>query len=325
MEEWSYSKAGVDISEEEKAIKAIAEQLSETFKNRKGVLKDIGTFANLIDIGNGKALALSTDGVGSKVLIAEQLEKYDTVGIDLIAMNVNDLICLGAEPIALVDYLAVRKPNENIMSEIGEGLKKGAEQAGIAIIGGETATLPEIIAGDDNAFDIAGTAVGIVETEKAVTGENIKEGDVLIGLLSSGIHSNGLTLARKLLHDKSDLVELLTPTKIYVKEILNLLDKVEVTGLANITGGGLLNLKRLNENIGFKITNWPEVPEIFKKIQKRGHVPEEEMYKTFNMGIGFCVVVPESEAEKALDTLNEAMVIGRAVEGNKIIKDNTHY
>ncbi len=325
MEEWSYSKAGVDIFEEERAIKAIAGQLSETFKNRKGVLKDIGTFANLIDIGNGKALALSTDGVGSKVLIAEQLEKYDTVGIDLIAMNVNDLICLGAEPIAMVDYLAVRKPNENIMSEIGEGLKKGAEQAGIAVIGGETATLPEIIAGDDNAFDIAGTSVGIVETEKAVTGENIKEGDVLIGLLSSGIHSNGLTLARKLLHDKEDLVELLTPTKIYVKEILNLLDKVEVTGLANITGGGLLNLKRLNKNIGFEITNWPEVPKIFKKIQKRGHVPEEEMYKTFNMGIGFCVVVPEEKAEKALDTLNEAMVIGRAVEGNKIIKGNIHY
>lgn len=325
MDEWTYSKAGVDINREERAIKAIVRQLSETFKNRKGVLQDIGTFANLIDIGGGRALALSTDGVGSKILVAQELEKYDTVGIDLIAMNVNDLICLGAEPIAMVDYLAVRKPNERMMSEIGEGLKKGAEQAGIAIIGGETATLPEIIAGGDDGFDIAGTAVGIVETEKAVTGENIQEGDVLIGLLSSGIHSNGLTLARKLLHDKSDLVELLTPTKIYVKEIMNLLDKVEVTGLANITGGGLLNLKRLNEKIGFKITNWPEVPEIFKKIQKRGHVPEEEMYKTFNMGIGFCVIVPEEKAEKALDTLNEAMVVGRAVEGNRVVKEGIEY
>ncbi len=323
MENWTYSKAGVNISEEEKSIKAIASALEKTLKNRP-VLQDIGTFANLVDIGNDRALAMSTDGVGSKVLVAQALEKYDTIGIDLIAMNVNDLICLGAEPIAMVDYLAVRKPSEKIMAEIGKGLAEGAEQAGIAIIGGETATLPEIIAGDEKAFDLAGTAVGIVEKEKIIDGSKIKPGDVLIGLPSSGIHSNGLTLARKVL-GKEDYPELLIPTMIYVKKILNLIKNAEVHGLAHMTGGGLKNLLRLNKNIGFEITNWPEVPEIFKKIQEKGRVPEQEMYQTFNMGIGFCVVVPENEKEKALNLLKDAIVLGKAVEGNKVKKGNLIY
>ena len=238
----------------------------------------------------------------------------------MIAMNVNDLICVGAEPIALVDYLAVKEPNDEVFAEIAKGVYEGAKQSGIAIVGGETAVLPELV----NGFDLAGTAIGVVEKEKVITGRKIKPGDAVIGIESSGIHSNGLTLARKLLipkyglhyeYDGRELWEhLLEPTRIYVKPILELLESVEVKGLAHITGGGLLNLKRLTE-YGFSL-EMPEIKGIFKLIHESG-VPLEEMFRVFNMGIGFVAVVAHEEKEKALEVLNKyysAFEIGNIVE-----------
>ena len=316
----SYAEAGVNRKEEDESVASITSILTSTFNNQPGrVMAGIGHFANLIDIGNGQALVMSTDGVGSKMMIAERLQKYDTVGIDMVAMNVNDILCLGATPIALVDYLAVEKHDPAIMKEIARGIKRGADEAGIAVIGGETATLPDMIKG----LDLAGTTVGLVDKDKVVTGEAIEEGDVLIGLPSSGIHSNGLTLARKVLdlNDVNVLAELLTPTKIYVEPILDLLEKVKVKGMAHMTGGGLLNLKRLNEEMGFNIERWPEPQGIFEKIKNAGNIPEEEMYKTFNMGIGFCVVVSKGIAVKALDILDKEnpTVLGHATKGNEIM------
>jgi len=243
----TYSESGVDIFKEEKAIKRI---LSSIKTQRKGIGKPLGGhYAGMIEFGE-HALVLCTDGVGSKVEIASEIKKWDTVGIDCIAMNVNDAICVGAEPLAFVDYLAIDDPLPEITKEIGKGLGKGAELSNISIIGGETASLPEII----NGFDLAGTCLAYVKKTDIITGEKIAPGDVIIGLSSSGIHSNGYTLARKVVqnadlfycdkfpdgfyHRKTIGEVLLTPTQIYVKEIVELLKHVKVHGLAHITGGG---------------------------------------------------------------------------------------
>lgn len=316
---WTYSSSGVDRDEEAKTVDSITGILSSTFENQHGkVIATMGHFANLIDIGHGQAIVMSTDGVGSKMLIAERLKKYDTVGIDMMAMNVNDILCLGATPIALVDYLAVEKHDKEVVTELARGIVDGANQAGVAVIGGETATLPDMIKGTD----LAGSAIGIIDKDKLITGSSIREGDVLIGLRSSGVHSNGMTLVRKVLDmdDVDILAELLTPTKIYVKPILKLLKHVQVRGMAHMTGGGLLNLKRLNKEIGFEITNWPNPHLIFDKIQRGGNIPEEEMYKTFNMGIGFCVVVSQNDAEKTLEILDkeQPVILGKAISGNHV-------
>lgn len=315
----SYAKAGVDIRREDLAIKGMIGRLSKTFKFREGktgsVLRDIGTFANLIDMGE-YALALSSDGVGSKVLVAQELDKYDTVGIDCVAMNVNDLICLGAEPIAMVDYLALESVNEETTSQIAAGLFEGAQQAGIAIVGGETATLPEIIKGvDKKGFDLAGSVIGTVKKDAIITGEQVSVGDAVIGFKSNGIHSNGLTLARKVV-PKSMWSQLLKPTKIYVKEVLSILGEFRVHGLANITGGGMLNLTRITPH-GFLLDNLPEPDMIFKKIQELGCVSDEEMYKTFNMGVGFCLITDEESAQGIVKKHGldyRLSVIGRVVE-----------
>ena len=329
MANWTYSKSGVNINRADLAKKSIAKILGKT--HSKKVLQKIGHYCAAVDIGNGKAVAITTDGVGTKVLIAQKLGKYDTVGIDCVAMNVNDLICLGITPLAMVDYIAIKKPDEKIISEIGRGLARGAKLANISIVGGETAILPEIIKGENEfAFDLAGTAIGIVEKKKIINGEKIKAGDVLIGLKSSGIHSNGLTLARKVLNaasrtphtaNRKILLELLKPTKIYVKPILKLINSVQVRGLAHMTGGGLMNLLRLNKKIGFKIENWPLPHKIFAQIQRTGKISDFEMFKTFNMGIGFCVVVPKNQAKKTLQILRKEnpIVLGRAVKGTRIL------
>ncbi|MCX6821589.1 MAG: phosphoribosylformylglycinamidine cyclo-ligase, partial [Candidatus Aenigmarchaeota archaeon] len=200
--EFTYAKSGVDISKVKKLHKSMAESLKETFSLRDGkfgkVLTEIGHYAGLIDIGNNKVLALHTDGVGTKVLICQMLDKYDQIGIDAVAMSVNDIICLGAEPVALVDYLAIEEPNDEMINEIMKGLVEGAKQADIAIVGGETAVMKDVITGiKGRGFDLAAMCVGIVDKDKIITGEKIISGDIIIGLESSGIHSNGLTLARK--------------------------------------------------------------------------------------------------------------------------------
>jgi len=310
----TYSESGVDISLEEVTVSALISKLKDTL-NYRDVITESGHFAALVKLGN-RAIAMSTDGVGSKILVAEMMGKYDTIGIDCIAMVVNDILCVGAEPIAMVDYLAVEKPDPKIAAQIGEGLKEGCRQAKVAMIGGETASLPEII----NNFDLAGTGIGIVDVKKIITGEKIIDGDVLIGIESSGIHSNGLSLARKVFfddnsfnvedkvpHDPNTSIgkELLKPTIIYVNPIVELLKTdVEVHGLAHITGGGFTNLKRLKKGSGYIIETLPEPKPIFKAMNKLG-VPLEEMYRVFNMGIGFVVIVKSEDAEKAINIIKK--------------------
>jgi len=316
-----YKSSGVDIEVEEKSINALVSIIKGTLQFRKGkigaAIGDIGSYSGFIEFGD-YALSLATDGVGSKVLVAQKLRKYDTVGIDVIAMNVNDVICNGATPLAFVDYIALEKTSKYMLNEIAKGLLEGAKQSDMPIVGGETATLPDIIKGNGEGFDLAGTCLGVVKKEKIISGKDIAPGDVIIGIESSGIHSNGLTLARKILGE-SDYPELLVPTRIYVKQILDLIEHVKVKGMAHITGSGLLNLKRLKKGIGFDL-NLPEPPMIFKKIMDTG-VEIEEMYKTFNMGTGFVVIISEEDVNKALQILNKyfpSYVIGKVIDQNII-------
>ncbi len=327
-EEMTYAKAGVDIDKESLAISRITNILS-SFK-REGFgrpLHGFGHFSGLIDLGEF-ALALTCDGVGSKILVAKIANKYDTIGIDLVAMNVNDLIAIGAEPLAMLDYISFEKVDENVAEQIAKGLVEGAKKANISFVGGELATLPEIT----RDVDLVGFAVGYVKKDKIISGKDIKEGDIVVGLESSGLHSNGYTLARKVLlgklpkdykiGEKTIIEELLTPTKIYVKEVMEILNKIEVKGLAHITGGGISNLARLSKKYGFLIDNMPEPKEIFKLIQKLGNVSEKEMYRTFNMGIGFCIVVEKTFVDDVISICEKygtkAEVIGRVVKGEGV-------
>lgn len=325
----TYSGAGVDIEKESGVIAAL---ISKIKTNETGFGKPLdlpGHFTGLVDFGDF-ALSLCTDGVGSKVMIADALKKWDTVGIDCMAMNVNDMICIGAKPIAFVDYFAIEEYNQEMAEQIGQGLAKGAKIAGVSIIGGETASLPGIIKG----FDLAGTCLGYIEKSKIITGETIAPEDVIIGLRSSGIHSNGLTLARKIIeraglsyHDDfpgTDLMvgeELLNPTRIYVEEVLDVVNKFTVKGMAHITGGGLRNLSRLKKGAAFTITDPFEPQDVFKSLQQLGDVVDEEMYQTFNMGLGFCIIVDRGEVEEILELLRgkvEAKVVGEVGEGKGV-------
>jgi phosphoribosylformylglycinamidine cyclo-ligase len=305
MKKLTYAESGVDIHEENRSIEAMKAVLKSRRKGFGAPMTEIGHYAGLLDMGSF-ALAMTTDGVGSKVLIANAISKWDTVGIDCIAMNVNDLYAIGAEPIAFVDYLAVEKVDPERAAQIAVGLARGAEISNMSIVGGETASLPEIIRG----FDLAGTAIGIVDKDKVVTGEKIQMGDVLVGVPSSGLHSNGYTLARRIIAeskytyfdampggDKSIGEELLTPTRIY-PEIVELVKKCDVHGLAHITGSGLLKLRRIS-SLGFEITDPLEPQPVFRFLQEQGRVDDEEMYRTFNMGMGFLAVLDESEAKEA--------------------------
>ncbi len=325
----TYSESGVDIDLEAVTVSKIASKLKSTLEYRD-IITDSGHYAALVKLGD-TAIAMSTDGVGSKILIAEMMNKYDTVGIDCIAMVVNDILCVGAEPIALVDYLAVEQPDPQRAEEIAEGLVKGAKESKISIIGGETASLPGII----KDFDLAGTGIGFVDIDKIITGENIEAGNVLIGIESNGIHSNGYSLARKALFDDAAFSiddempncnttigeELLRPTELYVEPIVALFKKeYEINGLAHITGGGFTNLRRLKKGVGYNINNLPETPEIFKLIYKQ-NVPLEEMYKVFNMGVGFVVITTKEESEKIIETLNDycnCQIIGEVTDDDKI-------
>jgi len=328
----TYAESGVDIKKEEQAIKGI---LSSIKTKRKGIGKPLGGhYAGMIEFGE-YALVLCTDGVGSKVKIASELKKWDTVGIDCIAMNVNDALCIGAEPLAFVDYLAIDDPKPEITKEIGKGLEEGAKLSNISIIGGETASLPEIVSG----FDLAGTCLAFVKKNEIITGERITPGDVIVGLKSSGIHSNGYTLARKVIENSNLSYKnkfpdgfypgktigeiLLTPTRIYVKEIVELLKKVQVHGLAHITGGGLRNFPRLNKNVKFVIDDPFEPQPVFKFLQKYGNIDDREMYQTFNMGMGFAVVVSEKNTDETIGTLKkfssaDVKVVGKVVKGKGI-------
>jgi len=312
----TYSEAGVDTEAEEKGLKSLIGYIRKTFTfNEFSVMLDFGYFANILNIGNNMGLAVSTDGVGTKILVAQMMGKYDTVGIDCIAMNVNDILCVGAIPFSMVDYIALQSPEPDLLDEIGKGLLKGAEIAQISIPGGEIAQVREMIKGerDNFGFDLVGTAVGLVSLDRIIVGQNIKEGDTVVGLRSSGIHSNGFTLARKVLFEKGMLSvdsfvpeldktigeELLTPTKIYVPEVKEMLSSgLNIKALVHITGDGLLNLLRVKTDCGFIIDSLPEPQPIFKLIEKIGSVQKDEMFKVFNMGIGFCIIINPGDVEK---------------------------
>lgn len=322
----TYAEAGVDIDKEEGMVKAVVSQLKAGGKGFGKLMDLSGHYTGLIDFGD-VALSMCTDSIGTKGKIADALEKWDTVGFDCMAMNVNDMICIGATPIAFVDFFAIETYDEHMAKEVGIGLAKAADVAGVAIIGGETASLPDIVSG----FELAGTCLGYVKKDDIISGENIAPGDVIIGLKSSGIHSNGLTLARKIVENNglsykknfpgSDIPigeTLLIPTSIYVKEVLEVLDTSKVKGMAHITGGGLKNLPRLKKGVEFRITDPFEPQEVFIHLQKLGNVTDEEMYKTFNMGMGFCIVADRGEVEgilKVLEGKAEAKVVGEVVEG----------
>lgn len=304
-------------------MKQILPWLTSTFQFRKdkigSVELDVGYFANVIALGHGLGLAVSTDGVGTKIMVAEMVGKYDTIGIDCIAMNVNDVICVGAEPISFLDYIAIGDIDDEIMEEIFKGLHEGARQAQVSIPGGETARVPEMLRGIgknvDAGLDLVGTCIGIVSLDRIITGQDLKKGDVIIGLKSSGVHSNGLTRARKTFFGKLKWQvdkyvpelkrtigeELLEPTTIYAPIVNELLAKeIEVKALVNITSDGFLNLSRIPHNFGYNIDNLPDPHPIFHLIQEYGTVRDEDMYYDYNMGMGFCIIVSENNVESVM-------------------------
>ena len=306
----TYAGVGVDTSQVRKSHQALARRLESTFKTRKGKVGHpvfpIGHYAGLVDLNDGRVLSLHTDSVGTKVIIAQMMRKYDTIGIDCVAMCANDLICTGAEPISFLDYLAMARHDRNIVEEIAVGLVEGAKQAGMAIIGGETAIVPDLLS-SVAGLDLVGMAAGIGREEDLILGDAVRKGDALVGIASSGIHSNGLTLARKILLGEYKLKEnvpelgrsigeeLLEPTRIYVKSVLEAIRKLEVHGLAHITGGGFAKLDRIvgQARLGADIDRLPSTAGIFRIIQKKGRISDREMYRTFNMGVGLVIVCPQ--------------------------------
>ena len=311
----AYAQSGVDTAAADAGVAALVGVLRTIDLGRASRTVPLpGHFAAVLEVAPNLGIALATDGVGSKLIVAEQAGRYETVGIDCVAMNVNDVVCVGAVPLALLDYLAVERANPDVMREIATGLKRGAELAGVEIPGGEVAVLPELIRGHPSpgGFDLTAACVGTVALDAIVTGADCRPGDALLGVPSSGLHSNGYSLARAALADLAlddrppalagaSLADaLLEPTTIYVRAVLELLRSgLRVHGLAHITGGGLLNLTRLNPRVGFEVSDPLDVPPVFRLVQERGRVADAEMWEVFNMGCGFCVVVPQATAAAA--------------------------
>ena len=319
----TYKDAGIDISKIKKSQASIGKLIASTHKLQKKAktMSGFGHYAGIVEIPGGTLLATHTDGVGTKVMIAQAMKKYDTVGIDCVAMNVNDIICTGAVPISFVDYIAANRNDQEIFKQIVRGLVKGAKDAQVPIVGGETAILPDLISGKNFSFDLAGMVVGILKKQDMILGNKIKKGDIIIGVNSSGLHSNGYSLARKVL-SKYSMQEkikglgvlgdvLLAPTKIYVKPVLQAIKECNIHGLAHITGGSFTKLLRLKKT-GFMLDSLPEPPMIFQIIHNQG-VEKIEMYKTFNMGIGFCLIVPEEEGERVDEIFKKHGIISRQI------------
>ncbi len=321
----AYARAGVSQSAADDAVEALVGALRtiDTGKPSRAVPLP-GHYASVLQVGEGAGLALSTDTVGTKMIVAERLGRYDTIGIDCVAMNVNDVVCVGAEPIAMLDFVLTERADAEVCAQLGVGLARGAELAGIEIPGGEIAQVGEIVSG----HELGGTCVGLVGLDAIVTGSAVKAGDPVIGLPSSGLHSNGYTLARRALEELPldderlgrPLGEvLLEPTEIYVPAVLELLrSEVDVRGLVHITGGGLDNLLRLQAPVGYEVDDPLPVAPVFGLIQELGGVSDDEMYEVFNMGCGFCCVVPASDEDAALELLRgrypDARRIGHATD-----------
>ena len=335
----SYKAAGVDVTAGYKGVQLMKKAVQSTYTN--AVISDIGGFGGLyapqIQGMEEPILVSGTDGVGTKLKLAFLMDKHDTIGEDCVAMCANDVICTGASPMFFLDYMALGKNIPEKVATIVTGVAEGCKKANCSLVGGETAEMPGFYPEDE--YDLAGFCVGVVDKKKIIDSKTIEVGDKVIGLASSGVHSNGFSLVRKVFdvneENLKEYVEelgktvgeaLLEPTRIYVKPILKLIEEVKVKGISHITGGGFYeNLPRmLREGVSLKIDkNSYEVPALFKLIASRGNIPERDMYNTFNMGIGMAVIVPENEVEKALNLLKEAgeeaYLIGEVVEGNKEI------
>lgn len=335
-----YAKAGVNIHAGYKSVELIKKHIAKT--NIKGVLSDIGGFGGLFELnlkGIKKPVLVSgTDGVGTKLKIAFLMNKHDTIGIDCVAMCVNDIICSGAKPLIFLDYIACEKNYPKKIAEIVKGVAKGCVQADCSLIGGETAEMPGFYS--KNEYDLAGYSTGIVDKSKIIDGKKVNRGDIIIAIASSGVHSNGFSLVRKIFENhnlkkpvkelgkKSIGETLLIPTKIYVKSILKVLEKIKVKGISHITGGGFYeNIPRCIPNgLCAEIENKNiKILPIFNYIQKCGNLKERDMFNTFNMGVGMCIIVSKNEANKTVDILNslgeDAYIIGNIIEakGKKII------
>ncbi len=333
----SYKAAGVDVTAGYKAVDLMKKHVART--NTPGVISGLGGFGGLFQpelTGMKEPVLVSgTDGVGTKLKIAFLLNKHDTVGIDCVAMCVNDVVCCGAQPLFFLDYVAVGKNVPERVAEIVSGVAEGCVQSGCALIGGETAEMPGFYPKDE--YDLAGFSVGVVDKSRVLDGSSMKPGDALVGLASSGVHSNGFSLVRKIFNISENNVHtyidelgatlgetLLIPTKIYVKPVLEMVRKYNIKAISHITGGGFFeNIPRmLQENCNAKIelASFPKLP-IFNLLQKTGNIPQREMYNTFNMGIGMCMAVAKEEANQVAEELTEmgmpAYVIGEIVEGEK--------
>ncbi|MCX5847065.1 MAG: phosphoribosylformylglycinamidine cyclo-ligase [Deltaproteobacteria bacterium] len=322
LDKLTYKDAGVDIDQGNLFVQKIKPLIKSTF--RKEVMSPIGGFGGLFHLDMGKlsdpVLVSSTDGVGTKLKIAQMMDKHDTVGIDLVAMSVNDVVVQGAEPLFFLDYIATGILNVERNVKIIEGIVKGCQEAGCALIGGETAEMPDFY--KDEEYDLAGFCVGLVEADKIVDGTEIHVGDRIIGIASNGMHSNGFSLARKVLfekgkmnaHDKIDDLghsigmELLRPTKIYVKSILNLVKNFNIKGIIHITGGGFIdNVPRIlpGQCRAVILKNSWDIPHVFTIIKNMGNIDDSEMYRVFNMGIGMMVIAPEKTAAEVVERLDK--------------------
>ena len=334
----SYKDSGVDVERGYEAVRLMKQHVKSTYTN--GVLGDIGSFGGFFEMPKevkNPVLVAGTDGVGTKLKYAILTDKHDTIGIDAVAMCVNDIVCQGAKPLFFLDYFATGSLSPEKVATVVSGVADGCRQSGAALIGGETAEMPGFYA--DGDYDIAGFAVGVVDKKKIINGSKIKSGDALIGIKSSGVHSNGYSLVRTLWGEDVEELEkynaelgakpidvLLTPTKIYVKSILALIEKVKVKGIAHITGGGFIeNIPRIfPEGVGCRIdTKSYEVPAVFKIMQRKAGLKKEQMYNTFNMGIGMVVCVAKKDVEATIAQLEstgeECVVIGKTVKGSGVI------
>lgn len=333
----SYKDSGVDVERGYQAVKLMKEHVKSTYTD--GVLGDLGSFGGFFQMPKGMkepVLVAGTDGVGTKLKYAILADKHDTIGVDAVAMCVNDIVCQGAKPLFFLDYFATGALSPEKVATVVSGIAEGCRQSGAALIGGETAEMPGFY--PDGDYDVAGFAVGVVDKKKIISGSKIKSGDVLIGLKSSGVHSNGYSLVRKLWgEDVADLQKydaelgakpidvLLTPTKIYVNSILELIKSVPVKGIAHITGGGFIeNIPRIfPEGIGCRIdTKSYEVPAVFKIMQKRARLSKQEIYNTFNMGIGMVVCVAKRDVEKTIAQLESTgescVILGKTCKGSGV-------
>ncbi len=339
----TYAAAGVDDDAAADALEGLLRWARSTLDLPWGAgapLSGGGFFAAVLRMTDALNLAVSTDGVGSKAAVAQAAHRYESIGWDCVAVNVNDVLCAGARPVALLDYVSVQEPRADLLEALGKGMAAAAERAGVAIVGGELSQHPDTLTGPrpGYAFDIAGTALGVIEGREPIDGSAVRPGDVIIGMASDGIHANGLTLARRILLRGGEGVdlplpqcggtvgdELLRPTHVYVPEALALLDAgLPVHGLAHVSGGGLLNLARLNAEVGYRVEALPPAPPVFEVIREEGDVEVAEMFRVFNMGVGFCAVVPREAADDALAAVRgaggEAQIIGAVVEGPRRVE-----